>query len=65
VLLYVGAMSRHRQGDIRRAVPFVVGAVLVWAVVVGVVFGQRRGCGAAGVILGRESRSAKWVGGVD
>ena len=43
MLLYVGAMSRHPQGDIRRAVPFVLAALLVWAVVGGVVFGRRRG----------------------
>jgi hypothetical protein len=43
VLVYVGAMSRHPQGDIGRAVPFVLAAVLVWAVVVGVGFGWRRG----------------------
>ena len=43
LVLLVMAADRRPQGDITRIVPYVLAAVLLWAVVVGVAFGPRRG----------------------
>ena len=43
LVLVVAAADRRPQGDITRIVPFVVAGLVLWAVVVGVAFGPRRG----------------------
>ncbi len=43
LVFLVAAADRHPQGDITRTVPFVLAALLLWSVVVGVAFGPRWG----------------------
>lgn len=43
VALCVAAMDAHPQGNIRRVVPFVLLAVAVWAIEVGILGGARQG----------------------
>lgn len=47
LVLLVGAADRRPQGDITRAVPFVLASLLLWAVVAGVAFGPRWGATVA------------------
>lgn len=42
-MLVIAAADRRPPGDITRIVPFVVAGLVLWAVVVGVAFGPRRG----------------------
>ena len=43
LVLFVATVERHPQGDLTRAVPFVLAGLLLWAVVLGIVFGSRWG----------------------
>lgn len=47
LVLVVAAADRRPQGDITRIVPFVLATLLLWAAVVAVAFGPRRGATVA------------------
>ena len=47
LLLCAAAVARRPQGDITRVVPFLLAALLLWALVLGITFGPRWGAAVA------------------